>query len=91
MSPRVHRTVGLVLIVASLAAAVLVQFLGRGLVTLGDLQPPTKPGPGGNSMIWFSLHVKLSWPAAIPAVLGVAALAWWIVGGRTSGPSPASK
>jgi hypothetical protein len=71
-----------ILIVAAIAGAVAIQFLGGGLVEIADMRE-TAPGPGGNGGgIVLSVDLKARWLATIPVALSAGGLVCLIIRGH---------
>ena len=75
-----YRTIGLTLIIVSIAAALLIQFAGGGLFDVVDAHE-TAAGPSGSGGGFvISMVLRPRWLLALPLVLGVAAVVCLIVG-----------
>ena len=74
MSTRTYRMSGVLLFLASLVAALVIQFLGGGLLEVvnADETGPGANGSAGGFVVSMVLDVK--WLALIPLLLGAAAV-----------------
>ncbi len=80
MRMRSYRTMGLVRIFVSLAAALFVQFLGGGLMQVVDAHETSFGPAGGGGGFAISMLLRPRWTVAIPLALGVAAVVCLFIG-----------
>ena len=68
------------LLVASLAAALVIQFFGGGLVKTVDVHNLEPSGSAGDYLV--SLEIEVKWPVTIPTLLGSPAIVCFVKRGN---------
>ena len=82
MRTQSYRTIGFVLMFVAVATALIVQFLGGGLVAVVDAhEMTTGPGGSGGGFV-VSMVLRPRWLAAVPVVLGLAGIVFLFIRGH---------